>query len=86
VAFEASGLAAPEGRRLHPHCTRRGAASAAYVLGVALGSICHLGGWAPGSQSVWRYIDPLVQASAAGFSFFGYLLPHHFRGLWVASQ
>jgi len=86
VAVEAIGLVAPQGRRLHPHCTRKGAASAAYALGVALGTICHLGGWAPGSKSVWRYIDPLVQASAAGFSFFGYMLPPHFRGLWVASQ
>lgn len=78
-------LVAPAGRRLHPHCTRRGAASAAHALGVSMASICHLGGWAMGSQAVWRYIDPLLQASPAGFQFFGHLLPPHVHHLWAAA-
>lgn len=68
-------VAVPAGLRLHPHCTRKGSASAAFSLGVALARICRLGGWSLKSSAVWQYIDPTVQASRAAVLFFGWLLP-----------
>lgn len=83
AAVEALGLQPPQGRRLHPHCVRRGAASAARALGVPMERICRLGGWAITSTAVWRYIDSLVPATAEGFQFFGHLLPPGLRQLWA---
>lgn len=82
-AVAAVRATAPPGRRLHPHCVRRGAASAARALGVSMERICHLGGWALGSRAVWRYIDVSVVACRFAFAFFGYLLPPGLQTAWL---
>lgn len=75
LAVSLCPVSVPPGRKLHPHCNRKGAASAARALGVSLEKICRLGGWVLHSRAVWRYIDPLVQPSHAGALFFGWLVP-----------
>ena len=79
LAVAQAAVGVPQGRHLHPHCVRKGAASAARALGLRLEQICRLGGWALGSRSVWRHIDPLVQPSRSAFMFFGHLLPPALR-------
>jgi len=43
-------------------------------VGVPERSICYYGGWAPGSQSLNRYIDLTVRADAAARVFFSWLV------------
>ncbi len=73
--LEVVPVSVPDGFKLHPHCVRKGAASAARAIGVALEKICRLGGWKLGSKSVWQYIDPMVKSSKGAALFFGWLLP-----------
>ncbi len=75
LCLELVPVAVPPGLKLHPHCVRKGAASAARAVGVTLERICRLGGWQLGSKAVWHYIDPLVQATKAAALLFGWLLP-----------
>ncbi len=68
-------VSVPLNFKLHPHCVRKGAGSAARAIGVTLEKICRLGGWKLGSKSVWQYIDPMVKPTKGAALFFGWLLP-----------
>jgi len=67
-------LSAPPGFSWTSHSLRSGAASAAFAVGVPERSICYYGGWAPGSQSLNRYIDLTVRADNATRVFFSWLV------------
>ena len=66
---------APSGYTYASHSLRKGAASAAFAVGVDIIRICYCGGWAQGSQIVYSYIDMAFQASPDGEYFFGHLRP-----------
>jgi hypothetical protein len=69
------GVSAPVGYTYASHSLRKGAASAAFAVGVDIIRICYCGGWAQGSQVVFVYIDMAFQASLDGEYFFGHLRP-----------
>lgn len=68
-------VCAPSGYTYTSHSLRKGAASAAFAVGVDIIRICYCGGWAQGSQVVFTYIDMAFQASTDGEYFFGHLRP-----------
>eukprot|EP00873_Tetraselmis_striata_P004168 jgi/Tetstr1/424432/TSEL_001453.t1 len=53
----------------------KGAATAAYAIGVVLQKIKHFGGWAQLSSVVLDYIDPTALPCAASWQLFGWLTP-----------
>eukprot|EP00873_Tetraselmis_striata_P012256 jgi/Tetstr1/432520/TSEL_021893.t1 len=57
------------------HSLRKGAATAAYAIGVVLQKIKHFGGWAQLSSVVLDYINPTALPSAASWQLFGGLTP-----------
>ena len=65
----------PAGELWSGHSLRKGAASGAAAIGVALDRICWCGGWSVHGKAVHDYIDPTCPSSAAGRRFFGWLLP-----------
>lgn len=69
------GRAPPPGFSWSSHSLRKGAASAANAIGVALHVICYHGGWSSKSGVVHDYIDHTVGANAAAAAFFSWLLP-----------
>jgi hypothetical protein len=75
ATVQAAGVSARPGRRLHPHCVRRGGASAARALGAPLERVCQWGGWALGGNAVYAYIDVSVVPCPSAAAFFGHLLP-----------
>lgn len=66
-------VAVPAGESWSSHSLRIGAATAAYVIGLPVERIRQLGGWAPESKAVWRYIRPGVAPCDAAIAFFGHL-------------
>jgi hypothetical protein len=54
---------------------RKGAATAAYNVGVTLQKIKYFGGWSMGSSVVLDYIDPTVLARRSERFVFGWLTP-----------
>ena len=70
------GCAPPLGQAWTSHSLRKGAASAANALGVALVRICFHGGWVAHGAAVHDYIDPSVMPDAAAAAFFSWMLPH----------
>ena len=64
----------PAGEKWTGHSLRKGAASGAAALDVALHKICYVGGWSIKSKAVFDYIDPTCPASSACRRFFGWLL------------
>ena len=66
----------PPGELWSGHSLRKGAASGATAVGVALVQVCHMGGWSIQSKAVHDYIDPTCPASAAARRFFGWLRAH----------
>jgi hypothetical protein len=56
------------------HALRRGGATAAHAIGVPLETICFWGGWAFGSEAVYRYVDFAHEATDADFRAFGWML------------
>ena len=69
------GAQPPPGQKWSSHSLRKGSATAARAAGVALEKICYVGGWTVTSNVVQLYICVTVQNSAAGVSFFAWLLP-----------
>jgi len=65
----------PEGYRWTSHSLRKGAATAAYSIGVTLQKIKHFGGWSTESSVVLDYIDPTALAGRSEWFFFGWLTP-----------
>eukprot|EP00873_Tetraselmis_striata_P029386 jgi/Tetstr1/449650/TSEL_036718.t1 len=57
------------------HSLRKGAATAAYAIGVVLQKIKHSGGWAQLSSVVLDYINPTALPCAASWQLFGWLTP-----------
>eukprot|EP00873_Tetraselmis_striata_P035161 jgi/Tetstr1/455425/TSEL_042257.t1 len=57
------------------HSLRKGAATAAYAIGVVLQKIKHFGGWAQLSGVVLEYINPTALPCAASWQPFGWLTP-----------
>eukprot|EP00873_Tetraselmis_striata_P027947 jgi/Tetstr1/448211/TSEL_035499.t1 len=57
------------------HSLRKGAATAAYAIGVVLQKIKHFGGWAQLSSVVLDYINPTALPCAASWQLFGWLTP-----------
>ena len=66
----------PAGDVWSGHSLRKGAASGAASIDVALHRICYMGGWSIHSRVVHDYIDPTCPASAACRRFFGWLRAH----------
>ena len=64
----------PPGELWSGHSLRKGAASGAAAIDVAVHRICWLGGWSIQSKAVFDYIDPTCPASAACSRFFGWLV------------
>eukprot|EP00873_Tetraselmis_striata_P015760 jgi/Tetstr1/436024/TSEL_024903.t1 len=62
------------------HSLRKGAATAAYAIGVVLQKIKHFGGWAQLFSIVLDYINPTALPCAASWQLFGWLTP------WVGRQ
>jgi predicted nucleic acid-binding protein len=67
---------APAGEKWSGHSLRKGAASGAAAIDVALHRICYMGGWSIHSRVVHDYIDPTCPASAACRRFYGWLRAH----------
>eukprot|EP00873_Tetraselmis_striata_P006622 jgi/Tetstr1/426886/TSEL_017099.t1 len=63
----------PPGFVLTSHSLRKGAAVAAYTIGVVLQNIKHFGGWAEVSSVVLNYINPMALPCAASWQLFGWL-------------
>jgi len=63
----------PSGESWSGHSLRKGAASGAAAIDVALRKICFMGGWSILSRAVHDYIDPTCPASDACRRFFGWL-------------
>eukprot|EP00873_Tetraselmis_striata_P006694 jgi/Tetstr1/426958/TSEL_017171.t1 len=57
------------------HFLRKGAATAAYAIGVVLQKIKHFGCWAQLSSVVLDYINPTALPCAASWQLFGWLTP-----------
>eukprot|EP00873_Tetraselmis_striata_P042439 jgi/Tetstr1/462703/TSEL_007668.t1 len=57
------------------HSLRKGAATAAYAIGVVLQKIKHFGGWALSPSVVLDYINPTALPCAASWQLFGWLTP-----------
>ena len=68
------GEAPPAGELWSGHSLRKGAASGAAAIDVALHRVCYIGGWSIQSKAVFDYIDPTCPATAACRRFFGWLL------------
>ena len=66
--------AAPAGEVWTGHSLRKGAASGAGALDVALFRICYMGGWSVRGGAVHDYIDASCPASPAARRFFGWLV------------
>ena len=64
----------PAGEAWSGHSLRKGAASGAGAIDVALFRICFVGGWSIKSRAVFDYIDATCPASPAARRFFGWLL------------
>jgi len=69
------GEHAPLGQQWSSHSARKGAASSANAINVALAKICHMGGWSVRSDVVHTYIDPTCPADAACWRLFGWMVP-----------
>ena len=69
------GLAPPAGETWSGHSLRKGAASGAAALDVALHRICYVGGWSIKSKAVFDYIDATCPLTPACRRFFGWLKP-----------
>ena len=67
------GVSPPAGELWSGHSLRKGAASGAAAIDVALHKICWCGGWSVQSSTVHDYIDPTCPASSACHLFFGWL-------------
>eukprot|EP00873_Tetraselmis_striata_P013662 jgi/Tetstr1/433926/TSEL_023103.t1 len=63
------------------HSLRKGAATAAYAIGVVLQKIKHFGGWAQLSSIVLDYINPTALPCAASWQLFGWLTPWGATGM-----
>ena len=70
------GVQPPAGDLWSGHSLRKGAASGAAAIDVALHRICHMGGWRDQRGAVLSYIDPTCPAGAAARRFFGWLRAH----------
>ena len=68
------GVQSPEGEAWSGHSLRKGAASGAAAIDVALFRICFMGGWSVRGSAVHDYIDPTCPDSAAARRYFGWLL------------
>ena len=79
LVLQRLGVSAPAGETWSGHSLRKGAASGAAAIGVALDRICHMGGWSIHSKVVHDYIDPTCSSSPAAYRFFGWLLPAAMR-------
>ena len=55
------------------HALRRGGATAAHAIGIPLETICFWGGWAFGSNAVYRYVDFTHEPTPADFQAFGWM-------------
>ena len=66
----------PAGEAWSGHSLRKGAASGAAAIDVALFRICFMGGWSIKSAAVHDYIDATCPPSAAARRFFGWLTRH----------
>ena len=71
--LEHLGFSPPSGESWSGHSLRKGAASGAAAIDVALRKICFMGGWSILSRAVHDYIDPTCPASDACRRFFGWL-------------
>jgi hypothetical protein len=69
------GERAPLGQKWTSHSARKGAASSASALNVAMAKLCHMGGWSVRSDAIFDYIDPTCPADAWCWLFFGWLAP-----------
>jgi len=69
------GLEPPAGETWTGHSLRKGAASGAAALDVALHRICYVGGWSIKSRAVFDYIDATCPLTPACRRFFGWLKP-----------
>ena len=67
------GLSPPAGETWSGHSLRKGAASGAGALDVALFRICYMGGWSIKSCAVHDYIDATCPDTPAARRFFGWL-------------
>ena len=68
-------LEPPEGELWSGHSLRKGAASGAAALDVAIARICYVGGWSIKSKAVFDYIDHTCPLTSACRRFFGWLKP-----------
>ena len=66
---------APAGEAWTGHSLRKGAASGAGAIDVALFRICFMGGWSIRSAAVHDYIDATCPDTPAARRFFGWLRP-----------
>ena len=73
LACRALGVAPPADGAWLSHSLRSGAASAAAAVGVDLVRIRYYGGWAAGSDAVYRYVHATVRPDDAARLFFGWL-------------
>ncbi len=64
----------PAGEAWSGHSLRKGAASGAGAIDVALFRICYMGGWSVRGAAVHDYIDATCPDTAAARRFFGWLL------------
>ena len=69
------GETPPPGEKWTGHSLRKGAASGAAAVDVALHKICWCGGWSIKSKAVFDYIDPTCPRTPACRRFFGWLAP-----------
>ena len=69
------GVQPPAGDTWSGHSLRKGAASGAAALDVALHRICYMGGWSIKSRAVFDYIDPTCPRTPACQRYFGWLAP-----------
>ena len=74
-ACAATHQAPPPGYAWTSHSLRKGAATAAYAVGVPLLKIKYCGDWAQESHAVHRYIDVTALPTAAARQLFGWLVP-----------
>ena len=68
------GESPPEGETWSGHSLRKGAASGAGAIDVALFRICFMGGWSVRGGAVHDYIDATCPDTPAARRFFGWLL------------
>ena len=72
-AVSLAGFVPSPGLAISGYCTRKGGTTAAHSVNVPLTIIRHVGGWAPRSEVVLRYIDVSIPPSPAARLFFQYL-------------